>query len=60
MEAMKIEFERLGYQVDHRDYSPHDFGIPQHRQRIFIRFFRVNSSNPLVFDNVDKNKNKLL
>lgn len=34
--AMKFEFERLGYDVEHKDYSPHDFGIPQHRQRIFI------------------------
>lgn len=23
--AMKADFERLGYDVDHRDYSPHDF-----------------------------------
>lgn len=34
--AMKVEFDRLGYEVDHHDYSPHDFGIPQHRQRVFI------------------------
>ena len=35
-QAMKADLERLGYSVDQRDYSPHDFGIPQHRQRIFI------------------------
>lgn len=28
--------DRLGYKVDHKIYSPHDFGIPQHRNRIFI------------------------
>jgi DNA (cytosine-5)-methyltransferase 1 len=53
--AMKAEFQRLGYTVDHRDYSPHDFGIPQHRQRIFI----VGSLNGLAhfsFDKVDKSK----
>ena len=59
--AMKIEFERLGYQVDHRDYSPHDFGIPQHRQRIFIvGSLGVNSLNHFSFDNVDKNKKQVI
>jgi DNA (cytosine-5)-methyltransferase 1 len=58
---MKIEFERLGYQVDHRDYSPHDFGIPQHRQRIFIvGSLGVNSLNHFSFDNVDKNKKQVI
>jgi DNA (cytosine-5)-methyltransferase 1 len=33
---MQVAFKDLGYTVDHNDYSPHDFGIPQHRQRIFI------------------------
>lgn len=27
---------RLGYQVSEEFYSPHQFGIPQHRKRIFI------------------------
>ena len=34
--AMKADFDRLGYSVDSKDYSPHDFGIPQHRERLFI------------------------
>ena len=33
---MKSEFERAGYTSDERIYSPHEFGIPQHRQRIYI------------------------
>ena len=33
---MKAELEKLGFHVDHQIYSPHQFGIPQHRQRIFI------------------------
>ncbi len=33
---MQVAFKELGYAVDHHIYSPHDFGIPQHRQRIFI------------------------
>lgn len=33
---MKNKLEKLGYSVDHGNYSPHDFGIPQHRLRIFI------------------------
>ena len=33
---MQKQFDRLGYEVDHEVYSPQDFGIPQHRKRIFI------------------------
>lgn len=53
--AMKAEFDRLGYTVDHRDYSPHDFGIPQHRQRIFI-VGSLNGLDHFSFDKVDKSK----
>lgn len=35
-QGMKAELERVGYEVSHEVYSPHQFGIPQHRQRIFI------------------------
>ena len=28
---MKKKLEKLGYEVDHKNYSPHDFGVPQHR-----------------------------
>lgn len=33
---MQARFEELGYKVDHKNYSPHEFGVPQHRLRIFI------------------------
>lgn len=33
---MKTRLEELGYVVDHQNYSPHHFGVPQHRLRIFI------------------------
>ncbi|MDP1816514.1 MAG: DNA (cytosine-5-)-methyltransferase, partial [Leadbetterella sp.] len=33
---IKSEFERAGYTSDERIFSPHQFGIPQHRQRIYI------------------------
>lgn len=39
----KLENE-LEYYIDHQEYSPKDFGIPQHRKRIFIvgSKFRLN------------------
>jgi DNA (cytosine-5)-methyltransferase 1 len=52
---MKSEFERIKYNVLHNTYSPHDFGIPQHRKRIFI----VGSSEELDhfdFENINKEK----
>ncbi len=59
--AMKAEFERLDYEVDHQDYSPHDFGIPQHRQRIFIvGAFGKNALKHFSFDKVDKHKKEII
>jgi len=59
--AMKSDFERLGYDVDHRDYSPHDFGIPQHRQRIFIvGALGKNALQHFSFDKVDKHKKSII
>lgn len=52
---MEKEFERLKYNVDHRNYSPHEFGIPQHRSRIFIVGARDGFSD-FNFDRVDKFK----
>lgn len=59
--AMKVDFERLGYDVDHRDYSPHDFGIPQHRQRIFIvGALGKNALQHFNFKKVDKHKKSIV
>lgn len=59
--TMKADFERLGYDVDHRDYSPHDFGIPQHRQRIFIvGALGKNALQHFSFDKVDKQKKSIV
>ncbi len=30
------KLKELKYEVDHKVYSPHQFGIPQHRKRLFI------------------------
>ena len=52
---MKGELESLGYEVDHEIFSPQDFGIPQHRERLFI----VGSLNGLAhfsFDEVENHK----
>lgn len=35
--------KKLNYKIDHKIFSPHDFGIPQYRKRIFI----VGASNGL-------------
>jgi len=53
--AMKTELERLGYKVDHEIYSPQDFGIPQHRKRIFIVGSQIGLSH-FSFKEIDKLK----
>ena len=55
---MATKFQELGYEVDHQNYSPHDFGVPQHRLRIFI----VGSRNGLEhfdFSNIETQKSVL-
>lgn len=42
---IKTELEKIGYNVKQNIYSPQDFGIPQHRKRIFI----VGSRNNLDY-----------
>lgn len=52
---MEKEFDRLKYDVDYAIYSPHEFGIPQHRKRIYI----VGAKHGLEhfsFDIIDKQK----
>lgn len=53
--AMKLDLENLGYQVDHEVYSPQDFGIPQHRLRIFI-VGSLNGLNHFSFNEIDSLK----
>ncbi|MBS1636829.1 MAG: DNA (cytosine-5-)-methyltransferase [Bacteroidetes bacterium] len=55
---MKKQLEKLGYEVDHRNYSPHDFGVPQHRLRIFI-VGSLKGLKHFSFDNIDKLKTGL-
>ena len=52
---MQVAFRELGYEVDHNNYSPHDFGIPQHRQRIFI-VGSLSGLKNFSFNNVDVQK----
>jgi DNA (cytosine-5)-methyltransferase 1 len=46
------------YEVDKHPYSPHEFGIPQHRERIFIVGSRKGLSH-FDFSSVDKHKKPL-
>lgn len=50
---MFSKLEELGYAVDHSVYSPHQFGIPQHRERIFI-VGSIHGLNHFSFDEITK------
>jgi DNA (cytosine-5)-methyltransferase 1 len=56
---MKAQFERLEYEVDHENYSPHEFGIPQHRSRIFIVGSRVGLKH-FSFADIESQKTSLV
>ncbi|OWP87410.1 DNA (cytosine-5-)-methyltransferase [Flavobacterium covae] len=52
---IKTELEQIGYDVKQNIYSPQDFGIPQHRKRIFI-VGSLNNLDNFNFSDIDKLK----
>jgi len=62
-QGMRRQLERLGYNVDQHVLSPHAFGIPQRRDRLFIvgslsglddfEWVIGNGETPSVFDVLD-------
>jgi len=49
------QLTKLGYEVDQEVYSPHDFGIPQHRKRIFI-VGSLKGLDHFSFDDISEQK----
>ncbi|MCO5268722.1 MAG: DNA (cytosine-5-)-methyltransferase [Brumimicrobium sp.] len=56
---MQDELSSLGYEVNYQIYSPQDFGVPQHRKRIFI-VGSLNGLDHFSFDDIDKQKSPLI
>jgi DNA (cytosine-5)-methyltransferase 1 len=56
---------KLGYKIDKKIYSPHNFGIPQHRERLFIigsseglehfEWLETTNKTTSIFDYLDSN-----
>jgi len=49
----------LRYEIDFKEYSPHQFGIPQHRKRIFI-VGCLEGLDHFSFDEIDRQKSNNL
>jgi len=57
--------EKLGYKIDKKIYSPHNFGIPQHRERLFIigsleglehfKWLETTNETTSIFNYLDSN-----
>lgn len=58
-EYMHGELAKLGYEVDHEIYSPQDFGVPQHRKRIFI-VGSLKGLEHFSFKEIDEQKTSLI
>lgn len=56
---MQDKFAQLGYTVDHNIYSPQDFGIPQHRKRIFI-VGCLDGLQHFSFSDIDNQKTSII
>lgn len=56
---MRGELEKIGYSVDQNIYSPQNFGIPQHRNRIFI-VGCLEGLDHFSFDNIDAEKRDII
>lgn len=52
---IQSKLTQLDYYVAHEVYSPHDFGIPQHRERIFI-VGSLNGLDHFSFDDITEQK----
>ncbi len=46
IEMIAKDFEKIGYKVDYRLLTASDYGVPQHRQRVFIIGNRIGKENP--------------
>lgn len=60
---IKVSLGKLGYEVDYRIYSPHEFGIPQKRERVFVVASRIGLKHfswPSTVDRPLKNLNQLV
>jgi DNA (cytosine-5)-methyltransferase 1 len=55
---MQAELAALGYEVAHEIYSPQEFGIPQHRERIFI-VGSLKGLKHFSFKDVDSQKTEI-
>lgn len=56
---MNRQLTKLGYEVDHAIYSPQDFGIPQHRERIFIVGSLIGLKH-FSFKEIDEQKTSII
>lgn len=56
---MNEQLTKLGYEVDHEIYSPLDFGIPQHRKRIFIVGSLIGLQH-FSFKEIDEQKTSII
>lgn len=46
IEMIVNDFKKIGYKVDYRLLTASDYGVPQHRQRVFIIGNRIGKENP--------------
>lgn len=56
---MQEKLASLGYEVDNQIYSPQDFGVPQHRKRIFIVGSLLGLDH-FSFEEIDNQKSNII
>lgn len=49
LKRIVTDFERIGYEVDHRILDAAAFGVPQHRRRVFFVGTRLGAGRPFVW-----------
>lgn len=54
---MHAQLRKVGYTVAHAVFSPHQFGIPQHRDRVFI-VGSLGGLDHFSFDEIENKKNR--
>ena len=59
IEDIKKRFDSIEYEIDFKVLDAADYGVPQHRERVFIIGWRKDLDIKWSFDNIEKSKKQI-
>ena len=59
IDDIKAKFKSINYEIDFRVLDAADYGVPQHRERVFIIGWRKDLNIDWSFDNIEKSSKQI-